>query len=465
SAMAAVNEGRVSRILLKPCPPPVLLAALTGAAAQYRLGCAQRVLLEQTRRPRQADARADLEALFALARDLFGCSHAALGWRGRFAAAPMQVLAEGIDTALLDSAGPPTALAVLREPGQYVQLRAEPPSVLADLPAGHPPVCELLGVPIATLSACYGWLYFADTRRARRFDASDVEAASALASAAALICEADRRRSQVEPGETPDAELIDSLRRAVSAMKFELLYQPQVDLRTGAIVGAEALLRWNSPELGAVSPALFVPALEISGLIVDVGCWVVEQVGDDRRRWLDEGLAPPPISINVSPLQLRSNELVDAVKHAARRDPTAASDLVLEIGASVLLGDDADDRIARLGALHALGVSIAVDHIGAASSALSRLGELPVTTVKLDRAFVHRLCDSPDTVAMTSAMVTLAHALNLGVVAEGVETTEQLRLLRLLDCDRLQGFLFSPAVTAAELAVMLQQGRRLEVAP
>lgn len=250
------------------------------------------------------------------------------------------------------------------------------------------------------------------------------------------------------------------LRRALEQSEFVLHYQPKVDLRSNTICGAEALLRWNSPELGLVQPAQFVPLLEESGLIIKVGRWVLQQAVHDQQRWSGAGLSPPRVAVNLSPLQLRPAGFVDEVRAALRGAGGPAASMELEVTESMLLQDN-DRHVAKLGELRDMGVVIAIDDFGVGYSSLSRLSRLPVDAVKIDRSFIEAMTDDPDSTNIVATIIALAHSMNLRVVAEGVDSAEQLKFLRLLSCDEVQGYLFSPAVPADEFARMLREGGRL----
>jgi diguanylate cyclase (GGDEF)-like protein/PAS domain S-box-containing protein len=235
--------------------------------------------------------------------------------------------------------------------------------------------------------------------------------------------------------------LENQLRQALERKEFVLHYQPKVNFLSGEVTGAEALLRWNDPNTGLVPPSRFIPILEETGLIQEVGRWALNEAVADYGRWRKTGLRAVPIAVNVSPLQLRDRGFVPEIEHALAGDPQAAAGLELEITESVIM-EDVRFSIASLRAIRALGVRIAIDDFGTGFSSLSYLARLPVHTLKIDRSFVTDMVAGPSGLALVSAIINLAHSLKLNVVAEGVETDEQLRLLRLLNCDEMQGFLF-----------------------
>ncbi|OYY95776.1 MAG: hypothetical protein B7Y41_00315 [Hydrogenophilales bacterium 28-61-23] len=239
--------------------------------------------------------------------------------------------------------------------------------------------------------------------------------------------------------------LENHLRQAVDNGEFVLHYQPKVNLASGKLSSAEALIRWNNPRTGLVPPDQFIPILEEIGLIQEVGRWALRQAIADTLRWRGAGLPAVRIAVNVSPLQLRHRGFIAEIGQTIGIDAHAAEGLELEITESLLM-EDVKHSIASLQAIRAMGVSIAIDDFGTGFSSLSYLSKLPVDTLKIDRSFVIDMTVTPEGLALVSTIINLAHALKLKVVAEGVETEEQSRLLRLLDCDEIQGFLFSKPV-------------------
>lgn len=235
------------------------------------------------------------------------------------------------------------------------------------------------------------------------------------------------------------------LRNALKVGEFVLHYQPKLSLLTGAVTGAEALIRWNDPDSGLVPPAHFIPVLEETGLIHDVGRWALRQAVADYLRWHTAGLSAVRVAVNVSPLQLRDRDFIGEVERAIGISPNAAAGLELEITESVVMAD-IKHNIAALQAIRAMKVKIAIDDFGTGFSSLSYLSRLPVDTLKIDRSFVTDMTAGPDGLAVVSTVINLAHAMRLSVVAEGVETDEQSRLLRVLGCDEMQGFLISKAL-------------------
>jgi diguanylate cyclase (GGDEF)-like protein len=235
------------------------------------------------------------------------------------------------------------------------------------------------------------------------------------------------------------------LRRALEREEFVLHYQPKVNIVSGKLTGAEALIRWNDPVSGLTLPGRFIPILEETGLIHDVGRWALRKAIQDYQRWRNEGLPAVRIAVNVSPLQLRNRNFVAEIQQAISVAADAAAGLQLEITESVIM-QDVNHSIDSLLAIRALGVTIAIDDFGTGFSSLNYLAKLPVDTLKIDRSFVVEMVSATGGLTLVSVIINLAHALKLNTVAEGVETEEQLRQLRLLGCDEMQGYLFGKPV-------------------
>jgi diguanylate cyclase (GGDEF)-like protein/PAS domain S-box-containing protein len=241
--------------------------------------------------------------------------------------------------------------------------------------------------------------------------------------------------------------LENQLRHALDHEEFALHYQPKVNLVSGEVSSAEALIRWNDPRTGLVPPGHFIPVLEETGLIYEVGRWALRKAIEDYLRWRRMGLVPVRLAVNVSPLQLRNRGFVEELRKKICIDANAAAGLELEITESLIM-EDVKHNIASLKAIREMGVSIAIDDFGTGFSSLAYLAKLPVDTLKIDRSFVTDMTLSPEGLALVSTIVSLAHSLTLNVVAEGVETDEQSRLLRLMGCDEMQGYVFSKPVPA-----------------
>ena len=241
------------------------------------------------------------------------------------------------------------------------------------------------------------------------------------------------------------------LRQALENDEFVLHYQPKMDLVGGGFTGAEALLRWNDPRTGLVAPGLFIPILEETGLIHDVGRWVLRQAIADYLRWRGAGLKVLRLAVNVSPLQLRDRRFVTEVEAVLGIDAAAAAGLELEITESLVM-EDVNLSFDSLRSLRALGVRIAIDDFGTGYSSLSYLSKLPVDTLKIDRSFIVGMGGSPQGRSLVDGIVKLAHSLNLRVVAEGVETEAQSQLLAGMGCDEIQGYLLSRPIPADQFA-------------
>jgi diguanylate cyclase (GGDEF)-like protein/PAS domain S-box-containing protein len=239
--------------------------------------------------------------------------------------------------------------------------------------------------------------------------------------------------------------LENQLRQALDREQFVLHYQPKVNVVTGQLAGAEALIRWNDPATGLVPPARFIPILEETGLIYEVGRWALHRAIADHLRWILAGFAAVRIAVNVSPQQLRHRDFVADIKLAVGIDFAAAAGLELEITENMVM-QDFEHNIISLHAIRALGICIAIDDFGTGFSSLSYLAKLPVDTLKIDRSFIIDMDAGHQGSALVATIISLAHALKLKVVAEGVETSAQLGLLRSLHCDEFQGFLFGKPV-------------------
>jgi diguanylate cyclase (GGDEF)-like protein len=255
--------------------------------------------------------------------------------------------------------------------------------------------------------------------------------------------------------------LENRLRQAIDRKEFVLHYQPKVNLASGKLTGAEALIRWSDPRTGLVPPGEFIPILEETGLIYDVGRWALRKAVADYLRWLDAGLPAVRIAVNVSPLQLRNRGFVAEIARVIGASEHAAAGLELEITESLIM-EDVMHNIASLRAIRAMGVRVSIDDFGTGFSSLSHLSKLPVDTLKIDRSFVVDMTVGPEGLALVSTIIKLAHSLKLKVVAQGVETEEQSRLLRLLSCDEMQGYLFSTPVPGKIFETSFLQSQTLE---
>jgi diguanylate cyclase (GGDEF)-like protein len=254
------------------------------------------------------------------------------------------------------------------------------------------------------------------------------------------------------------------LRFALERQEFELHYQPKVNVATRRIQGAEALLRWRSPEDGLVLPGMFLPLLESIGLVVQVGEWVIRQAAQDCREWKRAGLPPVRVAVNIAPSQLRHPDFESGFTAAVMPWATPEWGLDIEITEGVLQ-DDSVAEIAVLKRLRETGTRIAIDDFGTGYSSLSRLATLPIDTLKIDRSFVRQSFDSASGTALVNTIIDLARAFNMTTVAEGVEKAEELALLKDMGCDQSQGFLHSRAVPKEEFATMLRNGQGPMILP
>ena len=253
---------------------------------------------------------------------------------------------------------------------------------------------------------------------------------------------------------TERLEMESLLRRALEREQFALRYQPRVDLRTGRLVAAEALLRWRIPQRGTIGPRRFIGLAEETGLIVPIGKWVLQSACAQNKAWQDAGLAPIVVSVNVSPRQFRQENLVKSVAEVLNSTGLEPRYLELELTESMVM-HDAPNLVAMLDELKRLGVQISVDDFGTGYSSLSYLKRFPVDRLKVDRSFVEHMTTDSNDATIVRAIIALGHNLGLKVVAEGVEFAEQARSLFDHQCDEAQGFLFSRPVSERRLRRML----------
>lgn len=245
-----------------------------------------------------------------------------------------------------------------------------------------------------------------------------------------------------------------SLRRAIDREEFTLHYQPEVDLSSGKIVAMEALIRWDCPGFGLIPPSSFIPLAEESGLIVPISEWVLKTACTQNKSWQKEGLAPIRMAVNLSSWQFHQQNLLGAVTTALEKTHLDPDFLELELTEGNLVPGSIDN-VNTLKRLSALGVRISIDDFGTGYSSLRYLKQFQVDALKIDQSFVHDLSSDPQNMALIAAMITLGHSLKLEVTIEGIETMDQLNSLRSLDCDWMQGFLFSPPVPALEAGQLL----------
>ena len=244
------------------------------------------------------------------------------------------------------------------------------------------------------------------------------------------------------------------LRRALERDEFTLHYQPVRDAVGGQLTGSEALVRWDDPEMGMISPAEFIPIAEETGIILDLGEWVLLAACRQVQRWRNQGYRVVRLAVNLSPLQLRRPGLAQAVERTLAATEMSADQLELELTESAIMQDDVVTET-TIGELNEMGVGLTLDDFGTGYSSLSYLRRFPLQRVKIDRSFVQRITTHPGDAALTAGIIGLAHTLCLKVVAEGVESQAQAEFLRGQCCDELQGFLFSRPIPGDEFSRFL----------
>jgi len=247
-----------------------------------------------------------------------------------------------------------------------------------------------------------------------------------------------------------------NLRRALENKEFVLHYQPQMDLGDGRIIGVEALIRWNSPENGLISPARFIPVAEDSGLIVPIGAWVLNEACRQARAWQDAGLPPIVVAVNLSAVQFKRPELVNTVINALVLSDLDSQWLELELTESILI-QDAEATLDTVRRLKSLGIKLSVDDFGTGYSSLTYLKRFAVDKLKIDQSFVRDLVSDPDDAAIVRAIIQMAHSLKLKTIAEGVETEELANLLRIFHCDEIQGYWLARPMPAEQMEVFLRE--------
>ncbi|MDE1885191.1 MAG: EAL domain-containing protein [Xanthomonadaceae bacterium] len=252
------------------------------------------------------------------------------------------------------------------------------------------------------------------------------------------------------------------LRLGLERGEFTVVYQPKIDLTSGEVIGAEALLRWHHPQRGLMAPADFIGIAESTGLIVGLGDWVLHAVCEQQAAWLAAGVQVVPVMINVSPVQIAEGDMLDRVQRALTAHALETRHIELELTETAALHDSPATR-ATFAALRKLGVCLSLDDFGTGYASLEQIRRFPIDYVKIDRAFVANIPASAENGAIVSAIIAMSHALQLRVVAEGVETDAQLAFLRRHDCDEMQGFYFSPPLDPAALEAMLRNGVRADL--
>jgi EAL domain-containing protein (putative c-di-GMP-specific phosphodiesterase class I) len=249
----------------------------------------------------------------------------------------------------------------------------------------------------------------------------------------------------------------ENLRRAIERQEFVLHYQPKINLRTGLITGAEALIRWIHPTRGLVLPGQFIPIAEDCGLIRPIGGWVLREACQQAKAWADAGLPTASMAVNVSAMELRDESYVESLLVALDETGMDPKLLELELTESVLM-THAESAASILVTLREQGVQVAIDDFGTGFSSLSYLRKFPIDALKIDQSFVSQVTSAGDETSIVAAVISMARSLQLRVVGEGVETVDQLRFLQAQDCDEVQGYYFSRPVPHGEFAELLRSG-------
>jgi diguanylate cyclase len=298
-------------------------------------------------------------------------------------------------------------------------------------------------------------------------DAASIETLLAHADAA-MYCAKQRGRNNFQcfvPGmntATQEKVKIESdLRVALEKGQFELHYQPKVNTATGIMHGAEALLRWQHPERGTIAPAEFIPIAEECGLIGAIGAWVVREACKQARAWQLDGMPPLRVAVNLSPSQFRQGNIEAIIRDALVDADLEARFLEVELTESTVMCDPGES-IAILEKLSKMGVLVSVDDFGTGYSSMSYLRRFPIDKLKIDRSFISEVMSRPEDASIVRAIISLAHSLRLKVVAEGVESSEQLEFLKTLGCDQYQGFHYSPALPASQFEALVRSKRQPE---
>jgi EAL domain-containing protein (putative c-di-GMP-specific phosphodiesterase class I) len=262
--------------------------------------------------------------------------------------------------------------------------------------------------------------------------------------------------ARMKPHSIERLALETNLRRALELHEFALHYQAKLDFKSGAITGVEALLRWHNPELGAVSPARFIPLAEETGLIVPIGKWVLRTACSQNVAWMKEGLPPMRMCVNLSMRQMNDEGLVREIQTVLTETGMDPSLLELEVTESTIM-HNAERAVSVLNAIKDLGVRLAIDDFGTGYSSLAHLKRFPIDTLKVDRSFIREVPNDAEDKAIAEAIIAMGKTLSLTVVAEGVETPEQQAFLSDRLCDEMQGYYFSTPVAAQDFAELVRQ--------
>ncbi len=250
--------------------------------------------------------------------------------------------------------------------------------------------------------------------------------------------------------------LKNGLGKALENGEFSLHYQPKLEIESGRITGVEALMRWNSPELGMVSPVKFIPVMEETGQVVEMGEWAIRTACLQHQEWRQAGLPQIRIAVNLSPRQLRDASFVPIVENVLREAGVEPAGLELEITESLLMSDSGG-ALKALGELHEMGIHMAMDDFGTGYSSLSYLKRFPIDTIKIDRTFIADIATNPDDAEIIRTIISMGHTLNRKVIAEGVENDQQLSLLREYQCDEIQGYFFSRPLPAGMITKFIKK--------
>ena len=245
------------------------------------------------------------------------------------------------------------------------------------------------------------------------------------------------------------------LRRALEREELVVHYQPRIEIGSGRMVGLEALVRWKHPDLGLVSPAQFIPLAEETGMIIPMGEWILETAARQNREWQDQGFDPLRMAVNLSAVQFRQPDLFESVSSALSKVGMDPRWLELELTESILM-QNPENAVSALERLKGAGIHLSIDDFGTGYSSLSYLKRFPIDALKIDQSFIRELTTNPDDAAIATSIILMGRSLKLRVVAEGVETQSQLSFLRVMQCDEVQGYLFSPPVSAEEITAMLR---------
>jgi diguanylate cyclase len=252
---------------------------------------------------------------------------------------------------------------------------------------------------------------------------------------------------------TKKMQLEVGLRKALERNEFHIVYQPQIDVMTGQMIGAEALLRWEHPEWGSISPAEFIPIAEETGLILQIGEWVLRGACLQNKKWQDDGFPQVRVAVNISSRQFQQSDLVERVREILKETGLAPEYLELELTESII--QDSKYAVAKMQQLKEMGIHLSIDDFGTGYSSLSYLKTFPIHTLKIDRSFTRNIYADPKDASLVETIISMAHNLNLKVIAEGVETEEQLQFLQQKQCNEAQGYFFSRPITASAMEAVL----------